>query len=92
VDARAEQNGAFPHGPGAGRHVRARVTDYLEDALDGPARGRFEQHVAGCRACAVHLEQMRSTVAALGSLGRPRLPDDVRDRLLRAFRGPDPFA
>jgi len=61
------------------------VTDYLEGALPPEQRARFEAHLAACRGCEIHLEQMRTTLAltrASAVLGeRPEVA-----ALLEAFR------
>jgi anti-sigma factor RsiW len=62
------------------------VTNYLDDALTERDRAAFEAHVADCRDCGVHLEQMRQTISALGSLPAERLPDPARAELLALFR------
>lgn len=62
------------------------VTAYLEDALSPEDRARFEVHLRLCTACRNYLDQMRRTIAALGTLPRESIPRDVRDRLLDAFR------
>jgi anti-sigma factor RsiW len=62
------------------------VTDYLEGALSGRDRRRFEAHIVGCEDCTRYLEQMRRTIHTVGRLPRETLPDDMRDELLAAFR------
>jgi anti-sigma factor RsiW len=63
------------------------VTDYLEGALPEEARARFEDHIQRCGACAIYLEQIRQTVAALGHLPEEALSPDAERDLLEAFRG-----
>ena len=63
------------------------VTSYLEDALDPVDRERFEEHLVFCDGCDRYLEQMRETVAATGRIDRGRLPAELEERLLEAFRG-----
>jgi anti-sigma factor RsiW len=38
------------------------VTEYFEGKLPPEQRARFEAHVAECPGCAIHLEQMRTTI------------------------------
>lgn len=40
----------------------ALVTEYLEDALEEADLHRFEQHLGGCQACRVYVDQIRRTV------------------------------
>jgi hypothetical protein len=49
-------------------HCVERVTDYLEDALDDGEHERFEEHLAQCPECQVHLERMRALIRELGAL------------------------
>lgn len=62
------------------------VTDYLDGALTERDRAGFEEHLAHCRDCRVHLDQMRQTISELGSLPPERLSAAERDGLLAAFR------
>ena len=62
------------------------VTEYLEGALPGSERRRFEQHPAGCPHCTAYLEQMRLVIKASGRLGEDDLEPAARDALLDAFR------
>ena len=62
------------------------VTDYLEGALPPPERVRFEAHLALCDGCEHYLEQMRSTIALVGSLSEESVRPEMQQRLLDAFR------
>jgi anti-sigma factor RsiW len=62
------------------------VTEYLEGSLAPGERIRFERHLAICPGCAAYVLQLRGTLRAAGRLTERSLPDDARDRLLRAFR------
>ncbi|HEX7145736.1 MAG TPA: anti-sigma factor [Gaiellaceae bacterium] len=63
------------------------VTAYLDDALEPAGRERFEEHLAFCEGCNRYLEQMQLTIEATGHLGVERLPAELEERLLKAFRG-----
>lgn len=63
------------------------VTDYLEGALDGPTRRRFEAHLAGCEGCAEFVAQLRATIGLVGRLAEADLPPAMEGRLRDAFRG-----
>ncbi len=63
------------------------VTGYLDGALDGDTERRVADHLSGCDGCTTYVDQIRQTVTALGSSPADvKLPDDVRDALLAAFR------
>jgi anti-sigma factor RsiW len=61
------------------------VTAYIEDALVPVERARFEEHLARCAGCSAYLAQMRETKALTGRV-ELRLPPELEDRLLEAFR------
>ena len=62
------------------------VTDYLEGALSPEQAALFEQHLNFCDGCDWYVDQMRTTVAAVGRIEETDVPPQVRDRLLAAFR------
>jgi anti-sigma factor RsiW len=62
------------------------VTDYLEGALSGRDRRRFEAHLAGCEHCTRYVEQMRETLRLLGRIPPESLSGRAQDELLAAFR------
>jgi anti-sigma factor RsiW len=65
------------------------VTDYLDGALDDEAERRVADHLAGCDGCTTYVDQIRRTVAELGSSPADvELRPEVRDALLAAFRRP----
>jgi predicted anti-sigma-YlaC factor YlaD len=65
------------------------VTEYLEGTIDAELRITIDEHLKLCPGCADYVEQMRLTVRELGRVPlQPALdlPDEVRARLLEAFR------
>ena len=73
------------------RRVVELMTEYLEDALASDERERFEVHLRHCAACARYLEQLRGTVAMLGSVPADEPDPAVREELVgfyRRFRAP----
>jgi anti-sigma factor RsiW len=62
------------------------VTDYLESALPADQAVLFEQHLNFCDGCEWYVDQMRSTVAAVGRIEATDVPPAMRERLLVAFR------
>jgi anti-sigma factor RsiW len=63
------------------------VTEYLEGALPGPERLRFEEHLGACENCSAYIEQIRLVITASGRLEATDLPPAAREELLQAFRG-----
>jgi anti-sigma factor RsiW len=62
------------------------VTAYLEGTLDPATEQQFVEHLALCEGCDRYLDQIRTTIGALGHLPEQSLAPDTRDRLLAAFR------
>jgi anti-sigma factor RsiW len=62
------------------------VTDYLEGALRGSARRRFEKHLAGCPHCTEYLAQMRETIRLAGRVTPEDLTPQMRDDLTDLYR------
>ena len=61
------------------------VTDWLEGRLAPAEAARFEAHLALCKGCVHHVEQMRAVVR-LGAEERRRELPALAERLLPAFR------
>jgi len=62
------------------------VTDYLEGALSGRDRARFESHLAGCPHCSECLAQIRETLATLDAIEPESLEPEMRDELVSLYR------
>jgi anti-sigma factor RsiW len=62
------------------------VTEYLEGTLSGLDQERFEEHIALCPMCQVHLEQLRLTVRELGRLGEQDIDPEILAELRERFR------
>jgi len=61
------------------------VTAYLEGALDPLDTLRLDVHLRECDSCALYLDQLRATGAAVGRVRPEALPDTARAELMRAF-------
>jgi len=61
--------GRFRH-----RRFRRDLSAYVDDMLSERARRRLEAHLDSCQACRQELEELRSTVEALGSLPMAEVP------------------
>jgi anti-sigma factor RsiW len=62
------------------------LTEYLEGTLPPDEVAAIDEHLDGCDACRTYLNQLRSTISALGSVPVATLPDDAVDALLAAFQ------
>ena len=65
------------------------VTAYLEGALPDHQVLLVEAHLADCPHCREYLRQMRRTIEGAGGLAErdvAEMPDDLRERLMQAFR------
>ena len=63
------------------------VTDYVEGELPAAETALFEQHLNFCEGCVWYVDQMRTTMHLVGAIEEEDLPDEMRERLLTAFRG-----
>lgn len=62
------------------------VTDYVEGELPAAETALFEQHLNFCEGCVWYVDQMRTTVEVVGGIKEEDLPDEMRERLMTAFR------
>jgi anti-sigma factor RsiW len=68
------------------RQVVELMTDYLEGALSGADRARFEDHIAGCDGCRAYLAQLSTTRRVLSKLADEPIPADLQVELMKAFQ------
>ena len=61
------------------------ATDYLEGAMSPGQMTRFELHLNLCDGCFGFLEQVQTTAAMAGVLSE-EMPEEMKTRLLAAFR------
>jgi DNA-directed RNA polymerase specialized sigma24 family protein len=54
------------------------ASDQLAGLLSDAERGALEDHLAGCDSCSSLMDQLRSTVAVLGSRPEVQVPDSLR--------------
>lgn len=62
------------------------ATDYVEGAMPAEHRTSFEMHLNFCDGCFTFIEQVRTTAALAGRLSEEEVPEDVKVKLLAAFR------
>lgn len=62
------------------------VTDYVEGALSGRERRRFEHHLTGCAHCTAYLTQMRETLRLVRHLVPGDLPRDPLNGFSEIYR------
>ena len=63
------------------------VNDYLEGALEAADVVRFEAHLSACDACSAYIEQIRQSVTMTGRISEDSLDPEIREELLKTFRG-----
>jgi predicted anti-sigma-YlaC factor YlaD len=73
------------------REVVELVSEYLEGAMTPEQMTRFELHLNLCDGCFSFVEQVRTTAAMAGRLSEDQIPDEMKTKLLAAFRewGPE---
>jgi anti-sigma factor RsiW len=68
------------------REVVELVTDHLDGALSAEEVALFERHLNFCEGCVWYVEQIKTTVDALGEIREEDLPPEAKDRLMTVFR------
>jgi DNA-directed RNA polymerase specialized sigma24 family protein len=63
------------------------ASDHIAGLLSDAERGALEDHLAGCDSCSCLMDQLRSTVAVLGSRPEVEVPDSLRAMLGHAEGG-----
>ena len=66
--------------------VRARLSDFLDEALGAPERALVRAHLDGCPDCLRELGRLHATVSLLSRVERPRAPVGFVDRVMAAAR------
>lgn len=72
------------------RQAREGLTEYLENALSSTGRRGVEKHFEACAECRVHLDRIRAFTRSGAATTRMRMPQEMKRRLLQAFRQQDP--
>ena len=85
-DHRPKPGAADAHQHISCQEVVELVTDHLEGVLATEEGVLFEQHLNFCEGCGSYLDQMRSTVAAMGRIEETKAPPATYQRLRVAFR------
>lgn len=62
------------------------ASEYLEGAMTSDERTRFELHLNLCDGCYAFLEQVRTTSEIAGMLPEEQIPEEIKTKLLAAFR------
>jgi predicted anti-sigma-YlaC factor YlaD len=62
------------------------ASEYLEGAMTPEQMTRFELHLNLCDGCSSFLEQIRTTAELATSLSVEQIPDEMKAKLLAAFR------
>ncbi len=67
------------------------ASEYLEGAMTPEQMTRFELHLNLCDGCFSFVEQVRATAGMAGRLSEDQIPDEMKTKLLAAFRewGPE---
>ena len=60
------------------------LNEYLDETVDVELRRRLEAHVTECPNCWVICDTTKKTIQIYKGMQPQVIPDDVRDRLLRA--------
>jgi predicted anti-sigma-YlaC factor YlaD len=81
----ADPSGEFGHDYTC-REVVELASDYLEGAMTVRQMTAFELHLNFCDGCSTFVDQIRTTAAMALGVTEDRIPDDLKAKLLDAFR------
>jgi Putative zinc-finger len=62
------------------------AAEYVEGAMGSTEATLFELHLNFCDGCFTFIDQIRATASLAGQLSEEQVPDDMRLKLLTAFR------
>lgn len=68
------------------REAVSLMSDYVDGSLSRRDRRRLDKHLAACPHCRTYLDQMRTTIAASGSVGPDDLEPAALEELVEIFR------
>ena len=75
----------FEHGYTCNQVVEL-ATDYVEQALPPELVEPFEMHLNFCDGCSTFIDQIRETAATTRRLSEEQIPEELREKLIDAFR------
>jgi hypothetical protein len=61
------------------------LSDYLDEAVDAPAKAALEEHISGCPNCWVITDTTKKTVQIYKGMEPFPIPPDVQSRLMAAL-------
>ena len=68
------------------REVVELATEYVEGELTADQATAFEVHLNFCEGCTTFLDQIRETAASARRLSEEQVPEELRAKLIDAFR------
>ena len=68
------------------QEVVALTTDYLDGVLTSAQMTAFELHLNFCDGCGSFVDQVRTTATMAHGVSEEQIPEEIRARLLSAFR------
>lgn len=74
-----------PGSPGC-RELFAALSEYLDGELDPEVCSRMEDHLGDCPPCQAFLGSLRRTVDLTRNLPKKGLPEDLKAKLVEAYR------
>ena len=72
------------------QEVVALASEYLEGTMTADQMTAFELHLNFCDGCSSFVNQVRTTVATAQRLSAEEIPEEMKAKLLAAFKGWQP--
>jgi anti-sigma factor RsiW len=64
----------------------AQLSEYIDNELDPGICAGLEEHLDDCPPCRAFLESLRRTVDLTRELPKQKLPEEIRQELVEAYR------
>jgi anti-sigma factor RsiW len=82
----ADPSGEFQHDYTC-QEVVALASEFLDGTMTADQMTAFELHLNFCDGCTSFVEQVRATVATAQRLSPDEIPEEMKAKLLGAFKG-----
>ena len=69
------------HSPGQCLEMFQKLSEYIDDELDGPFRTDLEHHLEECTACRICLATLKKTVSLCRHMDNAPVPEGLSTRL-----------
>jgi len=76
------------HTPGQCLEMFKKLSEYIDDELDGPSCEELEKHLDQCTGCRICLATLKKTVSLCRNMDNVPMPEELSVRLAEMFPSP----